>query len=53
MISAMTTVILILVLSTILAAWTLSSVRHDDRGHRAPPASHLQDPRFVAPARRL
>jgi hypothetical protein len=50
MISAMTYLILLLVVAALMAAETLRLLRHDGRGPQRPPASHFDDPRFRSPA---
>lgn len=50
MITAMTFLILLLVVSALMAAETVRLLRHDGRGPQRPPASHFDDPRFRSPA---
>jgi len=52
MITAMTYLLIILVIATGLAVWTINALLHDGRGPSAPPRSHFQDPQFSAPAAR-
>ena len=50
MITAMTYLMIILVIAVAMAARTIVLLRQDGRGPAAPPSSHFQDPRFSAPA---
>jgi hypothetical protein len=50
MITAMTYLMIILVIAAGLAVWTIDLLRKDGRGPAAPPKSHFQDPQFSAPA---
>jgi hypothetical protein len=50
MITAMTFLLIILVIAVALAARTIDLLLHDGRGPAAPPQSHFQDPQFSAPA---
>jgi hypothetical protein len=50
MITAMTYLMIILVIAVAMAARTVVLLLHDGRGPAAPPQSHFQDPRFSAPA---
>jgi hypothetical protein len=50
MITAMTYLMIILVIAVGLAVWTIDLLRKDGRGPAAPPKSHFQDPQFTAPA---
>jgi len=52
MISVMTTLILLLIASLTLIAWSLYSTLHDGRSTRRPPTSHVEDPTFLSPAHR-
>ncbi|MEN8672779.1 hypothetical protein [Nocardioides sp.] len=48
----MTSFLLLLAATTVLALWILRLVETDDRGPLTPPASHPVDDRFLPPARR-
>ncbi len=50
MISAMTLLILFLVVATAMSIEAIRMVLHDGRGPQRPPHSHFEDPRFQAPA---
>ncbi len=50
MITAMTFLLIILVIAVAMAARTIDLLLHDGRGPAAPPRSHFQDPRFASPA---
>ena len=50
MITAMTYLLIILVIAAVMAARTIDLLLHDGRGPAAPPRSHFQDPQFAAPA---
>jgi hypothetical protein len=50
MITAMTYLLIILVIAVAMAARTIDLLLHDGRGPAAPPRSHFQDPQFRAPA---
>jgi hypothetical protein len=50
MITAMTYLLIIIVIAAALAVWTIDLLLHDGRGPAAPPRSHLQDPQFTSPA---
>jgi hypothetical protein len=50
MISAMTYLIILLVIAAVMTAQTINLLLHDGRGPAAPPRSHFQDPQFSAPA---
>jgi hypothetical protein len=50
MITAMTYLLIILVIAAALAARTIDLLLHDGRGPAAPPQSHFQDPQFASPA---
>ncbi len=43
MISAMTTLILLLAIAAVLSIVTIRLLAHDGRGPQRPPTSHLQD----------
>ncbi len=49
MITAMTFIIILLVVAAILAAYTVRLALHDGQGPQRPPVSHFQDPDFFAP----
>ena len=51
MITAMTYLLIILVIAAAMAVRTIDLLLHDGRGPAAPPRSHFQDPQFSAPAR--
>jgi hypothetical protein len=51
MITAMTYLLIILVIAVAMAARTIDLLLHDGRGPAAPPKSHFQDPQFAAPGR--
>ena len=47
----MTFVLVLAAISILISVSTLlDTIRHDRRGRRQPPASHVEDHRFVAPA---
>ena len=50
MITAMTYLLIILVIAVAMSARTINLLLHDGRGPTAPPRSHFQDPQFTAPA---
>ncbi len=50
MITAMTYLMIILVIAAVMAARTIALLLHDGRGPAAPPRSHFQDPPVTAPA---
>jgi hypothetical protein len=50
MITAMTYLIIILVIAAAMAVRTIDLLLKDGRGPAAPPRSHFQDPQFSAPA---
>jgi hypothetical protein len=50
MITAMTFLMILLVVSALMAVETVRVVFHDGRGPQRPPSSHFQDPRFRSPA---
>lgn len=50
MITAMTFLILFLVVAALMSVETLRLVFHDGRGPGRPPQSHYDDPRFRSPA---
>lgn len=52
MITAMTFLILLLLVAAALVAATVRLIVHDGRGPLRPPASHFEDSRFVAPRAR-
>ena len=52
MITAMTFLILLLLVAAVMIAATVRLITHDGRGPLRPPASHFQDSRFVAPLAR-
>jgi hypothetical protein len=49
MITAMTYLLILLVIAAVMAVRTINLLLHDGRGPAAPPSSHFQDPRFAAP----
>jgi hypothetical protein len=49
MITAMTFLLILLVIAAAMAAYTIKLLVHDGRGPAAPPRSHFQDPRFTSP----
>jgi hypothetical protein len=50
MITAMTYLMILLVIAAVMAAGTVKLVLHDGRGPAAPPSSHFRDPQFTSPA---
>ena len=52
MITAMTFLIILLVIAAVLAADTVRLVLNDGQGPQRPPVSHFQDPDFIAPIAR-
>lgn len=50
MITAMTFLMILLVVAAVMAVETVRAVLHDGRGPQRPPSSHFQDPRFRSPA---
>ena len=50
MITAMTYLLIILVIACGLGRRTIDLLLKDGRGPAAPPRSHFQDPQFTAPA---
>jgi len=50
--TAMTFLLIILVIAAAMAARTIDLLLHDGRGPAAPPSSHFQDPQFSSPAGR-
>lgn len=48
----MATVLIILAVTALIVAYTVYTVRRDDRGDLPSPGSHLEDPMFLPPARR-
>ena len=53
MITDMTFLMLLALAALFLIAWTLWSLHDDAHWHHRPPASHLQDRRFVSPTQQL
>jgi len=49
MITAMTFLLILLVVAAVLAAGAVRLVLHDGQGPQRPPVSHFQDPDFIAP----
>ncbi len=49
MITAMTFMILLLLVAAAMILATIRLVAHDGRGPQRPPASHAEDSRFLAP----
>jgi hypothetical protein len=49
MITAMTFLILLLVIAAVLSIQTIRLLLHDGSGPQQPPASHFQDPQFRSP----
>ena len=49
-ITAMTFLIILLVVAAIMSAETVRRVLHDGAGPQRPPLSHFDDPQFRAPA---
>ena len=49
----MTIILIALALTALFVLLTLHEVLADDRGHRSPPPSRLEDPLFQAPWSRL
>jgi len=52
MITAMTSLLLLLLIALALAVGTVLMVRHDGRGPAAPPRSHPDDVQFRSPGTR-
>jgi hypothetical protein len=52
MITAMTYLILFLVVAALMSVETVRMMFHDGRGPLRPPRSHYDDPRFRSPASR-
>jgi hypothetical protein len=52
MITAMTFIMILLVVAAVLAADTVRRVINDGQGPTRPPVSHFEDPDFIAPAAR-
>jgi hypothetical protein len=52
MITAMTFLLILLAVAVLLSADTVRRVLHDGQGPQRPPASHFQDPDFLAPSAR-
>jgi hypothetical protein len=50
MITAMTYLLILLVIAAVMAAQTIKLLFHDGRGPAAPPSSHFRDPQFSAPS---
>jgi hypothetical protein len=50
MITAMTYLMIILVVAAAMAVGTVNLLLRDGRGPARPPRSHLEDPRFRSPA---
>ena len=48
----MTFIFILLAVAVLLSADTVRRVLHDGPGPQRPPASHFQDPDFIAPAAR-
>jgi hypothetical protein len=51
-ITAMTFIVILLVVAAILAADTVRLMFTDGQGSKRPPVSHFQDPDFIAPTAR-
>ena len=49
MITAMTTLLVILLIALAMAVGTVLMVLHDGRGPAGPPRSHIVDPQFRSP----
>jgi hypothetical protein len=49
MITAMTYLIVFLLVAAVMSAETVRLLLHDGRGPQRPPSSHFDDPRFRAP----
>jgi hypothetical protein len=49
MITAMTYLILLLLVAAVMSAATIRLLLHDGRGPQRPPASHFDDPQFRSP----
>jgi hypothetical protein len=52
MITAMTFIIILLAVATLLSVDTVRRVLSDGQGPQRPPVSHFQDPDFIAPTAR-
>ena len=52
MITAMTFLFILLAVAVLMSADTVRRVLHDGQGPQRPPASHFQDPDFLAPSAR-
>jgi hypothetical protein len=50
MITAMTALIILLTIATILSIQAVRLALHDGMGSTQPPRSHVEDPQFRAPA---
>ena len=49
MITAMTFLLILLVVAAVLVAATVRNIVTDGQGSKRPPVSHFQDPDFMAP----
>jgi hypothetical protein len=52
MIAAMAFLLILLAVAVLLSADTVRRVLHDGSGPQRPPASHFEDPSFIAPLAR-
>jgi hypothetical protein len=52
MITAMTFLLFLLAVAVLMGSDTVRRMWRDGRGPTPPPASHFEDPRFLAPTRR-
>jgi hypothetical protein len=52
MITAMTYLIMFLLVAAVMSAETIRLLFHDGRGPQRPPRSHFEDPRFRSPVAR-
>ena len=52
MITAMTYLILFLLVAAVMSAETIRLLLHDGRGSQRPPGSHFDDPQFRPPVAR-
>lgn len=50
MITAMTFLMILLLIAAVLVVQSVRLLLHDGRGPQQPPVSHFQDPRFRSPA---
>ena len=50
MITAMTFLMILLLIATVLIIQTVRLLIHDGRGPQKPPVSHFEDPQFRSPA---